>query len=114
MAGFDQPGVDRADRDLVDAGAFDGDGTGTGSSGSPNGGGGAGVGAHRVPAAGPVRVADQAAGQRVAVGDDAVQVAHLAFEPAGGERQGGQAGHGGAVAVDVAGAARCAGRAGRR
>ncbi len=29
VAGFDEPGVDRADGDLVDAGAFDGRGTGT-------------------------------------------------------------------------------------
>src|SRR5690606_39166413 len=57
-----------------------------------------GVGAHRIPPARPVVVADQAAGQRMPQRHDAVQVAHLALEAAGGEGERGDAGHGG-VAV---------------
>ena len=90
--GFDHAGVHRADRDLVHPGALDG-AERVRAVDVAERRRVAGVAAHRVPAAGPVEVADQPAGQRVIVRDDAEQVAHLAFEPAGGERQPGQAGH---------------------
>ena len=100
VAGLDHAGVHRADRDLVHPGALDGAervravGVAEAAAAAP------GVGEHRVPAAGPVEVPDQPAGQRVVVGHDAEQVVHLAFEPAGGERQPGQAGHPGPAAVE--------------
>jgi hypothetical protein len=97
VAGFDKAGVHRADRDLVDAGSFHGQER-EGALGVAEARWWAGVGAHRVPAAGPVVVADQPARLRVADGDDAVQVVHLPFEPAGGEGQPGQAGELGPVA----------------
>ena len=84
VAGFDEPGVDRADGDLVDAVAFDGDER-VGADVGAEPGGGVGVVAHRVVPGGPVAVPDQSLGQRVAVGADPVQVADLAFEPSGGE-----------------------------
>ena len=63
MAGFDQPGVDRPDGDLVDAGALDRqerEGVVGGERRRRTG-----VVAHRIPALGPVRVADEPAGQRM-------------------------------------------------
>jgi hypothetical protein len=78
VAGLDDAGVDRADRDLIDPVAFDrqeGEGLGVGERRRWSG-----VAAHRVPASGPVRVPDQPAGQRVADRDDPVQVMHLTLE----------------------------------
>src|SRR5690606_12841542 len=48
----------------------------------------------------PVVVPDEAPRQRVVLGDDAVQVAHLALEPPGGEAERGQARDGGPVGVE--------------
>ena len=90
--GFDHPGVHRSDRDLVHPGALDG-AERVGAVDVAERRRVAGVAAHRVPAAGPVEVPDQPAGHRVIVRDDAEQVPHLPFEPAGGEGQPGQAGH---------------------
>lgn len=91
MAGFDEAGVDGSDGDFVDAGAFHAE-EGVGAFGVAEFGWRAGVGAHRVPAAGPVVVADEPAGLWVVERDDAVQVVHFAFEPAGREGQRGEAG----------------------
>ena len=61
VAGFDEAGVDGSDGDFVDAGAFHAE-EGVGAFGVAEFGWRAGVGAHRVPAAGPVVVADEPAG----------------------------------------------------
>ena len=65
--GLDHPGVDRADRDLVDAGALDG-AERVRAVASPNGGGSPASWRIGYQPRGPVEVADQPAGQRVAVG----------------------------------------------
>ena len=90
--------MDRPDRDLVDTGAGDGqerirlvDVTERGWW--------SGVAAHRVPAVGPVLVQDEAARQRMVGRLDAEQVAHLAFEAACRERDGGEAGDPGCGSV---------------
>ena len=85
VAGLDQPGVYRADRDFVHPGSFDGDER------KPAGRRevrcGPGVGAHGVPVLRPVCVPDQPARPGMADRADAVQVEHFAFEPAGREGQ---------------------------
>ena len=92
MPGSDHPGVHRADGDLVHPGALHGAELVRAVDVAERRRV-AGAAAHRVPAAGPVEVPDQPAGHRVIVRDDPEQVADLAFEPAGGEGQPGQAGH---------------------
>src|ERR1019366_3621790 len=92
MPGLDEPGVHGADRDLIHAGSFDLDEREWLSVGlhrwrRP------GLAAHRVPSFRPVLVQDEAAPEGVPGGDDAEQVAELALEPAGREREMGEGGH---------------------
>jgi hypothetical protein len=91
VPGSDHAGVHRADGDLVDPGALEGrervGPVGVGERRRVSG-----AGQHQVPAARPVEVPHQPPRQRVVVGHDAEQVAHLALEPADRERQPGQAG----------------------
>ena len=91
MAGFDDAGVHRADRDLVDAGTLDGEervGLGLVVERRRR----AGVVSHRVPAVGPVLVEHEPCGLVMADEPDAEEVLHLAFEASGGERHVGEAG----------------------
>ena len=91
VSGFDQPGVHGPDRDLVDPAPLDleeREGADVGVESRV----GVGVAKHRVPAAGPVPVPEQSLRQRVPFGADAVEVADLALEPAGGVGDRGEAG----------------------
>ena len=92
MAGFDQAGVDRADGDLVDARALDGEER-VGLVGGPNGGGGPASARIGYQPRGQCWWRTSRRGSGWSSGSDAVQVAHLALEPPGGERDAGQARH---------------------
>ena len=109
VAGLDEPGMHRADGDLVDARALHLDER-VRAGVVHHGGRGTRVVAHRVPALGPVLVQHQASQERVADGDDAEQVVHLALEPAGREREVRQRGDLGSSAIDLDAPARCGGR----
>ncbi len=113
VPGFDQPGVDRAHRDLVDPRTLDLDER-VGAGVVHHRRRGTGVVAHRVPALGPVLVEDEAPQERVADGNDAEEVVELAFEAAGREGESRQRGHLRAGAVDGRHAAPRAGRVVRR
>jgi len=83
---LDQPGVDRADGDLVDTGALDRD-EGVLPRVGDQGGHGARVTAHRVPPVGPVLVEHQPAFLWVVQRLEAEQVGHLPLEATALERE---------------------------
>ncbi len=85
MAGFDQPGMHRADRYLIHPGSLDGDEREMAE--VFEFGRGRGVVAHRIPVLGPVTMPHQSARFGMPDGQNPVQVCHLALESAGRKRQ---------------------------
>ena len=85
MAGFDQPGVHGADRDLIHPWSLDGDEREMAK--AFEFGCGRGVAAHRIPVLGPVGMPHQSARFGMPDGPDPVQVCHFALESAGRKRQ---------------------------